>query len=148
MMRLSRATKGSVITEFSIAATAFIFVMIFVLEFGSELVLRQTIERAVGKAGTEYALSRDADAAEAKAREIVLAPFRSCLAPLDIKIFDSFATFQAGAGRAPAGNFTDNLAKLARVEMDCDWTRRSPLSRMILGPVANIRSVAIVEISS
>lgn len=148
MKGLHRATRGSVITEFSIAATAFIFVMIFVLEFGSELVLRQTIERAVGKAGSEYALSRDADAAEREARAIVLAPFRSCLSPLDIEIFDSFETFATGVGRVPAGNITDNLAKLARIEMDCNWTRRGPLSRMILGPVANIKALAIVEIDT
>lgn len=146
LRRLGRARKGSIITEFTFSMLLVLTVLLTTMEFGLEVFVRQSAERAVGVAAETYATTRSPSAARDAAKAEIIAPMNSCFQPLKITIFNNMTSLKSGSGRDAKGNSSDNGARVARVELDCQWTRLTPLPRMMLGARMNHKSVAFVRV--
>ena len=146
LRRLSRATRGSVITEFAFSALTMIFVLMMTVEFGLEVFLRQSSERAAGAAAIAYADTRDPGEAQDAAAETLIPGFRDCLEPLDISLYDNISSMKNGTGRHALNTPADDSAVLARVTVTCRWERLTPIARIVFGPRLVHDTVSIVRI--
>jgi hypothetical protein len=144
--RLTRAQKGAVLVEFAFSSLIMIMTLALTLEFGIEMFLREQTERAAGAAASTYALTRSPDGAQDSASEMMLPGFAGCLEPLDILLYDDISSLEEDGGRQATGGSSDDTADLARVSLSCQWTRMTPVSRMILGSTLTHEAVSYVRI--
>lgn len=144
--RLARARRGAVLVEFAFSSLIMIMTLTLTLEFGVEMFLRQQAERAAGEAASTYAVTRSPEEAQDAASEMMLPGFKGCLEPLDILLYDNISSLEMEGGRQATGGSSDNTGVVARVSLVCDWTRMTPVSRMLLGNSLTHEAVSYVRI--
>lgn len=130
--QFGRARRGSALMEFTFSALIIIGALMTTLEFGIEMFLRQSAERAVAAAGRSYAENWDPGAAQDAALAQMPVAFQDCIQPLSIRIHETASGLE-GSGREAMGNNSDNSAEVARLRLECRWNRLTPLPRRILG---------------
>lgn len=135
---LLRNERGGVILEFALSTLLLLTVLLSTLEFGLEMFVRQSSERAASAAALEYATTRSVSGTEAALRDRLPVMMYRCTEPLEVRLFDSIAGVELaepGAGRAASGDSSDESATLARVSYTCRWDRLTPAVRGLLGPM-------------
>lgn len=141
-----RARRGGVIIEFSFSALLLILALMTTLEFGIEVFVRQSVERAAGIAVTTYAATRSPQAAEDAVTKETIKVVRNCIKPLDIVIHNNISSLKNGSGREAKGNSSDDGARVARITLTCEWDRLTPLQRSVMGAKMIHQTTSFVRI--
>lgn len=133
---LARNARGGVILEFALSMLLLLTVLLSTIEFGLEMFVRQSSERAASAAAMEYATRRSVADTEAALRGSLPVMMYRCSEPLEVRLFDQVVGVEIAdpnAGRAAADDASDATAKVARVSYTCRWDRLTPVVRGFLG---------------
>lgn len=133
---LARNTRGGVILEFALSTLLLLMVLLSTLEFGLEMFVRQSSERAASAAAMEYSTRRSVVDTEKAVRDSLPVMMYRCTEPLDVRLFDTILGLEiaeAEAGRPAADDASDDSAVIARVSFTCRWDRLTPVVRGLLG---------------
>lgn len=141
----SGARRGSALTEFSFSALIIVGMLMMTIEFGLDVFLRQSSERALSAATVTFRETRDPVVAQDAARSQMLPAFRDCLEPLGIRLYNSVSTL-SGDGRKAMGTPADLGAVLAIVRIECRWNRLTPIPRAVFGDRLVHRGQAMTRI--
>jgi len=135
--RLLQDRKGAALVEFAVSAFLMISVLVTSVEFGVEMFIRQSVERAASAASLHYAETRSIEATQARVDEVVPVMLKRCLETVRVRLYDQVQGTDLrdeAAGRWADGSAADESATLARVELTCRWQRITPVVRASLGP--------------
>jgi len=135
---LARNTRGGVILEFALSTLLLLTVLLSTLEFGLEMFVRQSSERAASAAAMEYSTRRSVSETQEAVRDSLPVMMYRCSEPLEVRLFDSILGVELAedaAGRAAQDDASDASAVMARVSYTCRWDRLTPVVRGLLGPV-------------
>lgn len=137
LRKFARARKGAALMEFAISAFLLISVLVTTIEFGVEMFIRQSTERAASAASLHYAETRSLAGANARMEEVVPVMLRRCLEPAQVRLYDQVAGIDLkgeAAGRWADDTASDESAVIARIDVTCRWQRITPIVRGMLGP--------------
>lgn len=130
--KLQRARRGSALTEFTFSALIVVGVLMTTVEFGLDVFLRQSSERALSAASIAYSQGADPAATQDAARDQMPAALQDCLEPLVITLYDDTSSLDS-AGRPASGDLSDASARIALIDLQCNWERLTPIPRAVFG---------------
>lgn len=131
--------------EFAFSSIVIVMVLLTTIEFGIEMFIRQTSERAVSTATTSYAVNRSKALADEAILNSVPYVLRRCMQPIDVQLMNTIRGKDLSGdsvGFKALDNNGDISAEFARVTFTCDWSRITPASRFFFGPTFTTKSVA------
>jgi len=143
---LKRNRRGGIIVEYAIVSLLLFSVLFSVLEFGVEMFVRQTTERAMSAASQVYSDTGDLAAADIALRDSAPLFVENCFSILQVTLYDSGAELRAEAGRTATGTSADLTAELAGLSLECTFPRLVPITRGLLGPEIVHAAQAIVRL--
>jgi hypothetical protein len=146
---LCRNRRGGVMVEYAVSALFLVIMLFSVIEFSLEMYIRQSTERATDVASRVYSVSRSVEAAEDAVEIEVSTLLNRCLQPIEFRIYDAISGVDVSdpnTGRVPAGDASDDTAIFARISVQCDWERITPVVRSTFGASMVHRATVLVRL--
>jgi Flp pilus assembly protein TadG len=134
--------------EFAVAALVVVSVLVTTIEFGVEMFVRQSAERAGAVAASSYSETRSISAATSAMESSSPSILAMCSQPLEVRLFNAARgtdTSDASQGYPATDTPADAAASMARVSYSCDWRRTTPFLRAMLGERTMMQTDMIVR---